>query len=234
MALTALLCPDAHLRWTKQHLYLIVKAINKAPLLPVIKQRILLYRAHSKINHTHCLMALSPSAMTEVDSIVEGVTRKIWHLPNNFPRARLRAPTEELGLNIPTIWEDYCRATIRSWIQVLNNGGALGTTARAYLLQAETIFKYWPLELAFHTTKGRATCPSVIGRNVVTLLTADLHPMGDIEIWKGSQIANSIATKIPITMDEDGCPTEGQPFPPPIEILHKLPPLWDHRIHEWG
>jgi hypothetical protein len=130
-------------------------------------------------------MALSPSAMTEVDSIAEGVTRKIWHLPNSFPRAGLHAPIEELGLNSPIIWEDYCGAAIRSWTQILNDEGALGATARTSLLQAETRFKHWPLELAFRTIKGRATCPSVIRRNVATLLIADLHPMRDIEILKG-------------------------------------------------
>jgi len=79
--------------------------------------------------------------MAKVDSIVEGVTRKIWYLPNTFPRAGLHAPPEELGLNIPTIWEDYLGGDIRS-TQILNDGGALGTTARASLLQAEVKFKH--------------------------------------------------------------------------------------------
>jgi hypothetical protein len=51
--------------------------------------------------------------MAKVDSIVEGVTRKIWYLPNTFPRAGLHAPPEELGLNIPTIWEDYLGGDIK-------------------------------------------------------------------------------------------------------------------------
>jgi hypothetical protein len=52
-------------------------------------------------------MALSPKAMGEVDSILEGTSSKILNLPNTFPRAGLHAPAEELGLNIPTMWEDY-------------------------------------------------------------------------------------------------------------------------------
>ena len=107
-ALTASLCPDAHLRWTKQQLETICKAVNRAPLLSHIKQRLLLYGAHSKINHTHCLVALSPMAMAEV----EGTSMKIWHLPNTFPRGGLYAPPEELGLKIPTIWEGYCGSAI--------------------------------------------------------------------------------------------------------------------------
>jgi hypothetical protein len=102
-ALTASLCPDAHLRWTKRQLEIIYKAVNQAPLPSHIKQRLLLYGAHSKINHTHYLMALSPTEMAEVDSILEGTSRKIWHLPNTFPRAGLHAPSEELRLNIPTV-----------------------------------------------------------------------------------------------------------------------------------
>ena len=95
--LTASLCPSAHLRWTKHNLGQIGRTVNIAPLPSQIKQRRLVYRAHSNINHTRCLVALSLSAMTEVDSIVEGVTGKIWHLPRNFPRAGLHVPPEELG-----------------------------------------------------------------------------------------------------------------------------------------
>jgi hypothetical protein len=133
-------------------------------------------------------MALSPTAMVEVDTILEGPSRKIWHLPNTFPRAGLHAPTEKLGLNIPTICEDYCGSTIRSWTQIMNDEGALGITAMAFYTQAAAKSKHWALELAFHTDNDHATCPSVIGRNVVTLLTADLHPMGETEIWSGKQI----------------------------------------------
>ena len=35
-------------------------------------------------------------------------------------------------------------------------------------------------------------------------------------------------------MDDDGCPTEDQPFPQATKILHKLAPLWEHSIHEWA
>ena len=95
----------------------------------------------------------------------------------------LHAPTEELGLNICSIWEDYCGS---KWTQIMNDEGALGVTARASYAQAAEKFKNWPLELAFHTHNGHATCPSVIGRNVATLLTADLHPMSATEIWSGN------------------------------------------------
>ena len=121
--------------------------------------------------------------MAEVDdSILEGTSRKIWHLPNTFPRAGLHAPAEELGLNIPTVWEDYCGSAIRTWTQILNDEGALGVAAKASHAQAAQKFIHWPLELAFHAHRGHATCPSVIGRNVATLLTADLHPMGTADI----------------------------------------------------
>jgi hypothetical protein len=231
-ALTDSLCPDAHLKWTKSQLELICKAVHQVPLLPHIMQRLLLYRAYSKINHTHCLMALSPTAMGEVDSILESTSRKIWNFPNTFPRAGLHAPTDELGLNIPTVWEDYCGSAIRSYTQTLNDEGALGTATRASLRQATGKYKNWLIELAFHTHKKRATCPSVIGRKVARLLTADLHLMGDITIWAGNQISASLTARIPITTDVDGCPAEEQPFPPTPKILQRVVPLWEHSFHE--
>jgi len=48
-------------------------------------------------------MALSPKAIEEVDSILEGGSRKIWNLHNTYPKAGLHAPAEELGLSIPTV-----------------------------------------------------------------------------------------------------------------------------------
>ncbi len=154
--------------------------------------------------------------------------------PHHFPKAGLHAPAEELGLNIPTIWEDCCGSAIRSWTQTLNDEGALGATSRASLRQATAKFKNWPLELAFHTQKGHATCPSLIGRNAATLNMADLHPLGDTEIWFGNQISTSLTARIPIKMDEDGCPTKDQPFSQPTKTHHKLVPVWEHSIHDWG
>jgi len=56
--------------------------------------------------------------------------------------------------------------------------------------------------------------------------------MGDTDIWTGNQIATSLAAKIPITMDEDGCPETDHPFPQPTKILQRLVPLWTHAIHD--
>jgi hypothetical protein len=131
------------------------------------------------------------------------------------------------------VWEEYCGSAIISWTQILNDKGTLGVAAKASYTQAAQKFKYWPLELAFHVHRGHATCPSVIGRNVATPLTADLHPMGTTEIWSDNQILASITAKIPIIPDEDGCPAEAQPSPPTTIILQKLVPLLEHSIHEW-
>ena len=66
-------------------------------------------------------MALSPQAIREVNSALEGISKKIWNLPTTFPKAGLHALLEDIGLNIPSIWEDYCGAVIRSWTQILND-----------------------------------------------------------------------------------------------------------------
>ena len=90
------------------------RALGRIPLPPNIKQRLLLYGAHSKISHIHCLMALSPQVIREVDSVLEGISRQIWDLPPSFPKAGLHALLEDIGLNIPSVWEHYCGAAIRS------------------------------------------------------------------------------------------------------------------------
>jgi hypothetical protein len=118
-ALTSSLCPEAHLQCTLGVIATISKAVLNTPLPPDIKQRLLLYGATSKIMHTHCLMALSPAKMNSIDSSLEATCRKIWRLPKGFPRAGLHAP---LGLNLPTIWEEYCAAATNSWTN--SNGTA--------------------------------------------------------------------------------------------------------------
>jgi hypothetical protein len=50
--------------------------------------------------------------MKEVDSILEKLSRKIWSLPTSFPIAGLHAPVEDIGLTIPSIWEDICGSAL--------------------------------------------------------------------------------------------------------------------------
>jgi hypothetical protein len=45
------------------------------------------------------------------------------------------------------------------------------------------------MELAFRSRiSGSPLCPSIVARNIATLLTADLHPIGGPEIWQGNHI----------------------------------------------
>jgi hypothetical protein len=165
-SLTASLSPKAHLLWAESQIDKISQALGRTPLPPHIKQRLLLYGANSKISYTHCLMALSPQAIQEVASLLEGISRHIWDLPSAFPKAGLHALQEELGFNIPSIWEDYCGAAIRSWTQVLNDEGALGTTARASLQTASAKFRHWPLEMPFNSDRGHIPIySSIVARN---------------------------------------------------------------------
>jgi hypothetical protein len=105
-SLTASLSLDAHLHWTKSQLTLIGKAMRNTPLPPHTKQRLLLYGAHSKITNTHCLIALSTTSIKAVNSVPESISKEIWNLPASFPKAGLHALLDEVGLNIPSVWED--------------------------------------------------------------------------------------------------------------------------------
>ena len=102
--------------------------------------------------HTHCLLALAPSALAQIDSLIESACRRIWGLPACFPRTGLHAPHQEWGLNLPSLWEDYCGSAVRTWTTLLNDKGALGLTAQA-------------LDLAFTLTKrGTPICTSLPAR----------------------------------------------------------------------
>jgi hypothetical protein len=61
-----------------------------------------------------------------------------------------------------------------------------------------------------------------------------LYPVGGPEIWSGNQISISIAARIPINLDGDGCPCDTQPFPQATSLLGKLTPLWEYGIHKWS
>jgi len=117
--------------------------------------------------------------MKAVDSLNERLSRKTRGIPTSFPTAGLHGPIEEIELNIPSIWEDFCGSALRSWTQNLNDEEALGTTARATLHGAASKFRHWPLELAFHSRRsGSPLCPSLVATNMATLLTSDLHLTG--------------------------------------------------------
>ncbi|WP_233380300.1 hypothetical protein, partial [Escherichia coli] len=58
--------------------------------------------------------------------------------------------------------------------------------------------------------------------------------MGGPEIWSGNQISTSIATRIPIDLDDEGCPCEHQSFPHATHLLGKLGPLWEYGTHNWS
>ena len=154
--------------------------------------------------------------------MLEGIYIQIWNLSPVFPKAGLHALLEDLGLNIPSIWGDYCGAATRFRTQILNDKGAMGTTDRASLnIASANKFRHWPLELAFYSHRGRIPiCSSIVARNMVTLLMADLHPVGGPEIRSGNQISTSISSWIRVHLDGDGCPigtTMGRPY-------HTLPP----------
>ncbi len=86
-----------------------------------------------------------------MDAVIEKISIKIWNLPTFFPKAGFHALPDDLGLNVPSVFEDYSGADIRAWTQILNDEGALGTSAHASLQRAATMFHHWPLELVFRS-----------------------------------------------------------------------------------
>jgi hypothetical protein len=113
-------------------------------------------------------MALSPQAMQEVDSSLEDISRQIWNLPPAFPKAGLHALLEDLGLNIPSIWEDYCGAVIRSWTQILNDEGALGSPPGPPFKQRRPSSDIGHLKWSFTSTEDASPYAPLYTSNSVT------------------------------------------------------------------
>ncbi len=93
-------------------------------------------------------------------------------------------------------------------------------------LNSDTDLKNWP------SAPERAVLhfAPLVARNMATLLTANLHPMGGLEIWSGTYILTSLSTRIPILTDKDGCPLDTQQLPQPMFPLVKVGPLVVKRL----
>ncbi len=78
------------------------------------------------LNHTHHLAMLTWTDVAKLDATLLNGVRHLQRLPKSFPRVALQAPTAELGLNFPSIWEDYCAAAGSTWCRTLNDDGILG------------------------------------------------------------------------------------------------------------
>jgi len=167
-------------------------------------------------------MALSPTAIKEVDLVLKRISRQVWNLPASFPKAGLHALLEEVGLNIPSVWVEFWGTALRSFTKNLNDEGALGTIARASIRRASNKFRHWPLELAFHSHKKGQTpiYTSAMARNMAALLLANLHPTGGPEIWSGNGISSSITSRIPrhvphsLSLSRDSPPMDKVPTYP--------------------
>jgi hypothetical protein len=74
--------------------------------------------------------------------VVKQILKKTWNLPVSFPNIELHALLDDLGLNVPSVWKDYCGADIRALTQMLNDEGPLGSIARASLQRAAIKFRH--------------------------------------------------------------------------------------------
>ena len=113
--LTASLSPEARLQWIKTQLTQLDKSLGRIPC-PHASFNASKYKVALK-DHPHRLPYgpnLSPSAIWEVVSVVEKISRKLWDLPDSYRKVGLHALIENLGLNILSTWEGYYGAAIRS------------------------------------------------------------------------------------------------------------------------
>ena len=225
--LTASLHNGAHLNWARDTLKKSVSDVVGAPLPPTAAQTLLQYTAHAKINHSHCLTALSWAEVAQPDAILVGGARRIHSLPRGFPRVGIQAEQRELGLNFPSIWEDYSATAARLWINLLNDKGELGGTARRSLQRASDRFHNYPPTLAL------THCDSVMGRVAAILISSDIYPTGSPPIWQGSQISTDLITALIPALGPDGAPLEEQPFPEATKVLARLAPFWEYGVLEW-
>ena len=124
---------------------------------------------------------------------------------------------------------------VRSLTQIINDEGSLGVTARASLRRAATKIHHWPMKQGFHSQRGQVSlCPFIIARKTATLFMADLHPTKGPDILSGNQISILISSRIPIDLDNDGCPLDKRSFPQATVLIRKLALLWEHGVHTWA
>jgi len=102
---------------------------------------------------------------------MESISREIWNLPASFPKAGLHALLDEVGLNIPSVCEDYCGAAVRSWTLFINDEGALGVTARTSLQRASAKFRHLPIEMNGEISVGKMIDPEGVLTPIMSLLS---------------------------------------------------------------
>jgi len=183
----------------------IYKALDKASLSPRIKHRLLLYGAQKNQQHT---MPYGNASLR--------YGRGGLYPRDNFPPKKMKTPSL-LPPGKPS------RSPGRAWPKHPYSSGELlrGHHPRMdpdherrgalrphspHLIALDSIqFHMWPLELAFHTQCGRPTRPSVVSRNVAILLTSDLRPVVNPEVWSGNEICTSFTSRLHVLTNEDDC-----------------------------
>ena len=215
------------MEWAKAECTAAASALHHLPLPPQMLISLLGYQGPARLNHTHHLTQLTWQDIARLDAILLTGVRQLHRLPKSFPRVALQAPAHQLGLNFPSIWEDYSAAAGASWCRILNDEGILGRAARDSLSQAALEFRSWP------TTSALPHYPYTMGRVAAILLSSNLIPAGSPDIWLGCQISNDLTTATHPVVDDNGTLQDPQPYPPTHDVLHRLTPLWKHNIHNW-
>ena len=145
--ITAALTRTPHIEWAQESCRQAANSLRNLPIQPNILSALLGYEDPARPDHTHHLAQLTWNDITNLDAILLQGLRHLHHLPRSFPRVALQAPTSELGLNFPSVWEDYSVAAASTWCRVLNDDGSLGRAARTPSLEPppNTSIGRWPM-----------------------------------------------------------------------------------------
>ena len=225
--ITASLSTQPHLSWATDECATAVTSILNLPIPSQTLIPLLGYQGPAKIAHTHHLTNLTWADIARLDATLLRGVKHFHKLPKSFPRIALHAPVHELGLNFPSIWEDYSAAAAATWCRILNDTGILGRAARDSLTTAAGEYRHWPVASAL------PNCPFTLGRVAAILLTSNLLPTGGPDIWLGCQISHDLIASTPPVLDERGVLVDPQPYPPTHDTLHRLTPLWTYNVLTW-
>jgi hypothetical protein len=84
-----------------------------------------------KLQHTFCVAPYTQAHLDGFDQIRANAVRRAWRLPKRFPSSAVYASRANYGMGHPSATVGYVAAVVQHLFGALNDGGRLGTLARA-------------------------------------------------------------------------------------------------------